>query len=67
MFSKREEEYLKGSLQLGKNYDKTMRRRINKKVRVLLGQSLPLLAKNPQRALNSFREELSGLLGGQTT
>ncbi len=47
MFSKREEEYLKGSLLLSKNYDKTMKRRINKKIRLLLETTVPLIAENP--------------------
>ena len=60
MFSKREEEYLNGSLQLSKNYDKTIRRRINKKIRLLLEQSLPLLAKNPYT--NHWLEKMNRVL-----
>ena len=46
MFSKKEIDYLKGDIKPNQNYAKTLRKRINRKLRVLLNDDIPLLLEN---------------------
>lgn len=46
MFSKKEEAYLKGNLQINRNYDRVLRKRINRKIRTFINHTLPLLSNN---------------------
>ena len=46
MFSKKEIDYLKGNINPNHNYAKTLRKRINRKIRELLNDDIPLLKEN---------------------
>ena len=46
VFSKKEIDYLKGEIKPNKNYTKTLRKRINKKMRMFIENTLPLLDNN---------------------
>ena len=46
MFSKKELDYLKGDIKPNKNYKKMLRKRINRKIRALLNEDIPILSKN---------------------
>ncbi len=60
MFSKKEIDYLKGEIEPNQNYAKTLRKRINRKIRYLLNKDIPLLLESQHT--KHWIPELRGLL-----
>ena len=60
MFSKKERDYLKGEIKPNKNYEKMLRKRINRKIRSFLNEDLPTLSQS--HFVNRLQDELMNRL-----